>query len=259
MQRSSLIKLLIAREIRSRYKGSFLGIIWSLLTPLVMLALYTFVFAVIFKAKWSGLERETTTTEFAMILFAGITIHQIIAEVLSRAPTLIQSNKNYLTKVVFPLEILVPVSVGSSIFNGLISFLAMLVLIPFIAGGFYWTIIFLPLVILPLCILTLGLGWFLAALGVYIRDIGQILPPIITAMLFLAPIFFPMSILPIWLQPWVKFNPITVPVEQAHNVIFYGHLPNFYEIGIYTVIAVSIALLGYLFFQKTRKGFADVI
>lgn len=257
----NLLKALVQREVVGRYRGSAFGLLWSLLTPLFMLTIYTFVFGVVMKAKWSipGAEaREHSTAEFAVILFSGLLVFQFFAEVVGAAPGRILSNANYVKKVVFPIEILPVVSVGVALFHAGVSLLVLLLFSAFIFG-LPATLPLVLVVFVPLVLLTLGLGWFLAAIGVYLRDIGQIIGPIMTALMFLSPIFFPRTALPDWLQPWMFLNPLTVPVEAFRDVVIFGRAPDWIALGIYTVVAAMIAVLGYLFFQKTRRGFADVL
>lgn len=256
---SLLISSLIRREVASRYRGSVLGILWSLLTPLLMLAVYTFVFGAVLRVRWAGMKDDAPIAEFAIILFCGLIIFQFFSEVITRAPTLILSNVNYIKKVIFPLEILAPVALGSSLFHLFVSFVVLFVFMLVVHGGVPLTAILLPMVLIPLCLLTLGLSWFLASLGTYVRDVNQILGTIVTAMLFLSPIFFSLEALPEWIRPIVRLNPIAVPVEQAREVVIFGRLPDWSMLAVYTVTATAIAWLGYLWFQKTRKGFADVL
>ncbi len=261
-----LTALLIRREIAGRYRGSVLGILWSMLTPLFLLAVYTFVFGVVFRTRWvaEGTHDlngagETSTAAFAVILFAGLIVYQLFAEVTNRAPTLILSNANYVKKVVFPLEILPVVALGSALFHTGVSLVVLLVFRLAIFGGVPATALLLPLVLAPFCLMILGLSWFIAALGVYYRDINQFLGTLVTALLFLSPIFFPLSALPEWLRPWVALNPITFPVEATRAVLIFGALPDLAGLAAYSIVALVIASLGYAWFQKTRKGFADVL
>ncbi len=258
-QARRLLFALVRREVESRYRGSVLGIGWSMITPLLMLGVYTFVFGVVFRSRWVGADEAASPAEFAVILFLGLILYQILAETLARAPNVVLSNVSYVKKVVFPLQILVPVALGSALIHACIS---LVVLIPFlfqIFGGIPWTVVFLPLIVLPLCLMTLGLGWFLASVGTYARDVGQIVGPLITALLFLAPIFFPTSALPAWLQPWIALNPISLPVEEARKAMIFGIMPDFGALWVYACWSLVISAAGYLWFQKTRKGFADVV
>lgn len=257
-QHRQLIKQMAWRDVIGRYKGSIMGILWSFIYPVLMLIVYTFVFSVVFKAKWGGGEEESKTA-FALILFVGLIMHGLLAEVLNRAPGLILSNVNYVKKVVFPLEVLPVISLVSALFHSLISLGVLLLAFVAINGYLPWTIIFFPIVLLPLITLILGLAWILAALGVFIRDIGQSIGIITMMMLFMAPVFFPLSALPVKYHPYILANPLTLIIEQAREVLIFGHLPNWSGLAIFMTIATTTAWLGYSLFQKTRKGFADVL
>jgi len=257
-QHRQLIKQMAWREVVGRYKGSFIGLFWSFINPVLMLAVYTFVFSVVFKARW-GIDGGDSKTSFALILFVGLIVHGLLAEVLNRAPSLIVSNVNYVKKVIFPLEVLPAISLIAALFHSMVSILVLL--LASVAINFYlpWTVVLLPVVVFPLIILIVGLSWILASLGVFIRDIGQTIGIITTVMLFLAPVFYPLSAMPEKYQPYILANPLTFIIEQAREVLIYGHLPNWSGLGIYMLIGIGIAWAGYAWFQKTRKGFADVL
>ena len=258
LQHRELILQMTKREVVGRYKGSIMGLAWSFFNPILMLTVYSFVFSVVFKARW-GLGDEESKTYFAVVLFVGLIMHGLLAEVLNRAPGLILGNINYVKKVVFPLEILPVISMGAALFHSLASMLVLLVALIIIDGNLHWTAVFIPLVLLPLVILTLGLAWMLASLGVFIRDIGQTIGIITTAMLVMAPVFFPLSAMPEKYHPFIMANPLTFIIEQAREVLIFGHLPNWLGLGIYMFIATAVAWAGFAWFQKTKKGFADVI
>ena len=253
-----LIVQMTKREVVGRYKGSALGLVWSFLNPVFMLAVYTFVFSVVFKARW-GVGGEESKTQFAVVLFVGMIVHGLFAEVLNRAPGLILGNVNYVKKVVFPLEILPVISMGAALFHSLISLGVLLIAFALFNGYLHWTAVFTPLVVLPLVILTLGLAWMLASLGVFLRDVGQTIGIITMVMMFLAPVFYPITALPEEMRPWIMANPLTFIIEQAQEVLIWGRLPNWTGLGIYTLVATAVAWAGYAWFQKTRKGFADVL
>ena len=253
-----LIVQMTRREVVGRYKGSVMGMAWSFFNPVFMLAVYTFVFSVIFKSRW-GVEGEESKTGFAVVLFVGMIVHGLFAEVFNRAPGLILGNVNYVKKVVFPLEILPVVSMGTALFHSLASLGVLLAAFALFKGYLHWTVVFTPLVLLPLVILTLGLAWMFASLGVFLRDVGQTIGIITTVMLFLSPVFYPVTAVPEGLRPFIMANPLTFIIEQARNVLIWGHLPNWLGLGIYTLVATAIAWAGYAWFQKTRKGFADVL
>jgi len=253
-----LIKQMAWREVVGRYKGSVMGLLWSFINPVLMLAVYTFVFSVVFKAKW-GVDGDESKTSFALVLFVGLIMHGLLAEVLNRSPSLILSNVNYVKKVVFPLEILPMISIVAAIFHSVISLLVLLLVSVAINGYLPWTIILIPFVMLPLATLVIGLAWMLASIGVFIRDVGQTIGIITTVMLFMSPVFFPLSALPEKYHPFILANPLTFIIEQSRAVLIFGHLPNWSGLGIYMLIATVVAWLGYAWFQKTRKGFADVL
>jgi len=253
-----LIVQMVRREVVGRYKGSIMGLTWSFFNPVLMLTVYTFVFSVVFNARWGGGEEESKT-QFAVILFVGMIVHGLFAEVLNRAPGLILYNVNYVKKVVFPLEILPVISMGAALFHTLVSLGVLLIAFVLFNGYLHWTAVFTPLVLLPLIILTLGLAWMLTSLGVFLRDVGQTIGIITTVMMFLAPVFYPVAALPEEMRPWLMANPLTFIIEQARAVLIWGRLPDWTGLGIYTAITTVIAWAGYVWFQKTRKGFADVL
>lgn len=253
-----LIKEMVIREVVGRYRGSIFGLAWSFFNPLMMLAVYTFVFSVVFKARW-GIEKNDNTANFALILFVGLIIHSLFAEVLNRAPSIILSNANYVKKVIFPLEILSIVSLGASLFHALISVLVLLVALVLIDGIPSFTTVYAPITLFPLLPITLGISWIIAALGVYLRDIGQLIGIITTMLLFLAPVFYPITALPESYQLIMQLNPLTFPIEQTRAVIIFGKSPNWMGLAIYITISIVLCWLGFWCFQKTRKGFADVI
>ena len=254
-----LIVQMTKREVVGRYRGSAMGLAWSFFNPVFMLVVYTFVFSVIFKARWGGAGVDDSKTLFAVLLFVGMIVMGLFSDVLNRAPGLILGNTNYVKKVVFPLEILPVVAMGSALFHSLISFCVLLIAFALFNGYLHWTSIFAPLVLFPLVILTTGLGWMLASLGVFLRDVGQFVGILTTVLTFLAPVFYPISNVPERFRPYIMANPLTFIIEQAREVLIWGRLPDWLGLGIYTLVAIFIAWAGYAWFQKTRKGFADVL
>ena len=253
-----LIVQMTKREVVGRYKGSVMGLAWSFFNPVFMLVVYTFMFSVVFKARW-GVEGEDSKALFAVVLFVGMIVHGLFAEVLNRAPSLILSNVNYVKKVVFPIEILPVISMAAALFHSMISLCVLLIAFVIFSGYLHWTTVFIPLVLLPFVILTLGFAWLLASLGVFLRDVGQVIGIVIMVMMFLAPVFYPVTAVPEQFRPFIMANPLTFIIEQAREVLIWGHAPNWLGLGIYTVAATVVAWAGYALFQKTRKGFADVL
>ncbi|QIL79725.1 ABC transporter permease [Diaphorobacter sp. HDW4A] len=257
LENRSLIKGLIKREIVGRYRGSFMGLLWSFVNPLLMLAVYTFVFSVVFKARWTG--GEGSKTEFAMILFAGMIAFNLFSEGLLRGPSLILGNANYVKKVIFPLEILPIVVIGSAVFHFLISFSAWLIFYFLLIGVPPISIFELPLVLLPLGLMSLGLAWLLASLGVFLRDIGQIIGVLTMVLMYMTPIFYPVAALPEDYQHLLGLNPLTASIEQVRNAMMFGGPLDWAVWLRQMLIGLVAAWLGFAWFQKTRKGFADVV
>lgn len=253
-----LVLQLAKREVVGRYKGSFLGMTWSFFNPVLMLAVYTFVFSVAFKARW-GVGTEEGKAQFAIVLFVGLMVHGLLSEVLNRAPTLVLASVNLVKKVVFPLEILPLVSVLAALFHCLVSLGVLLIAMLVFTGSLHWSVILIPLVFLPLVVLAMGLAWVLSSLGVYLRDVSQTVGIITSAMMFLAPVFYPVTALPENMQAWLFLNPLTFIIEQARNVLIWGKAPDWLGLGSYLLVAIVVAWAGYAWFQKTRKGFADVL
>jgi len=254
----SLIWQLLKRDVQARYRGSVLGLLWSLVTPIVMLSIYTFVFQTVFKSRWSDSNGETTLS-FAIILFLGLSIHGILAEILTKSPSLIVSNQNFVKKIVFPLDILSWVTLLSGLFTFLISFGLLLALILIELKSMPSTVLLVPVILLPYCILLLGVSWILAALGVYLRDIQQITGTLATLLLFLSPVFYSINVLPQKFQFFIWLNPLSYIVESCRAVLIYGKLPDFVGLAIYSIVSLLVAYLGFYFFSKVKPGFADVI
>lgn len=246
------------REVVGRYRGSIMGLAWSFFNPILMLVVYTFVFSVVFKARW-GTGVEESQTGFAIVLFVGMIVYGLFAEMVNRAPMLILSNVNYVKKVLFPLEILPVVSMSAALFHALISSCVLLAAILLINGCIAWTALLFPLVILPLLIATLGIAWFLASAGVFVRDVGQTIGIFTTVLMFVSPVFYPISALPEKFQIWLMLNPLTFVIEQSRAVMIFGKMPDWAGLGIYTAASLLMAWSGFWWFQKTRKGFADVL
>jgi lipopolysaccharide transport system permease protein len=253
-----LIWQMTRREIAARYRGSIIGLAWSFINPLLMLAVYTFVFSVVFKARW-GIDGHESRADFAIILFVGLIVFGLFAETVNRAPGQIVSNANYVKKVVFPLEILSIVSLGSVLFHSMVSLIVLLLAQLIINRAIPWTVVLFPLVLLPLIFTSLGVAWFLAALGVYIRDIGQITTVFTTVLMFLSAIFYPISALPEEYRPWLRLNPLVLIISESRKVLVFGSLPDWSWLGISLLMGLAIAFAGFWWFQKTRKGFADVL
>ncbi|MBK3468919.1 ABC transporter permease [Pseudomonas sp. MF6776] len=253
----NLIFNLIKREVMGRYRGSAMGLLWSFFNPVFMLTIYTFVFSVVFKARWVG--GSDSKVEFALVLFTGLLVFNLFSEVINQAPSLILNNTNYVKKIIFPLEILPIVALGAAAFHMSVSLVVWLIFYFLFFSIPDWTALQLPLVLIPLMLMTLGLAWLLASLGVYLRDVGQIIGVVTMTLMFLSPIFYSVDSLPLEYQGIMHLNPLTYIVEETRNVMIWHKSVNWPLWVFWTVLSTLIAWLGFAWFQKTRKGFADVI
>ena len=249
---------MLKREIEQRYRGSQLGFVWAFIYPILMLLVYTFVFGMVMKVKWGVAGQDNI--DFGLILFAGLLCHGLLAEVLVGAVNLINGNQQFVKKVVFPLEILSLVSIANAVFHLILGLFILLVIFVISGGQLHWTIVLAPVVLLPFILFALGASWFISVLGVYVRDLSQFMGVLMTVLLFLGPIVYPFTSVPEVMQPYVLWlNPLTIIVEQLRAVLLFGQLPDWQLLGMYSIFAVLMLILGAWFFNKTRDGFADVI
>lgn len=245
------------REVIGRYRGSVLGLLWSFLNPLLMLALYTFFFRYIFNAKWP--EVGDTTADYAVMLFAGLIVHGMAAEIMTRSTGLIVGNANLVKKLLFPVEVLPWVTLLSALFHTAISFLVLLCFLIFSGGQLHWTLLLLPIVLIPMALLFLGLAWFLSALGAYLRDVEQIIGSVVTLLLFTSTVFFSIEHAPKEVRPILSLNPITEIINNVRKVVVYGVQPDWYNLAVYALVAAVFMQCGYYFFKKTSDGFGDIL
>ena len=257
LRHRSLILQMTQRDILGRYRGASFGLLWSLISPFFMLLIYTVAFGYLLKSRWPG--TSGNIADFAMLLSVGLIVHGFFAECLTRAPQLVVSNSNLVKRIVFPLEVLPWTMVLSALFHAFANFLVYVVLNLALRGEMVPTLPLLPLVVLPLAIAALGVGWLLSSLSVYLRDIGQVTGLLSTAMLFLSSAIVPVETLPEHYQWVFRLNPLTFIIDQAREVAFWGRMPDWSGLGLYTIGAIMFACLGYAVFQKMRRGFADVL
>jgi lipopolysaccharide transport system permease protein len=249
---------LTQREVAGRYRGSVLGWGWSLLNPLLMLGVYTFVFSTVFKARWPDLE-QAGSLGFAINLFSGLIVFNLFAECVSKAPTLILNQPSYVTKVIFPLEVLSAVAVGAAGFHASTSLVVLAGFELIATGTIPATALWLPVVWLPLGLGCLGLCWLLSALGVFLRDLPQLVSVGLSVLMFLSAVFYPISALPARWQPLLMANPLVLVIEQTRRVLVQGEGPQ----AAYLLLGIPAGLLAceisFRLFQRARRGFADVI
>jgi lipopolysaccharide transport system permease protein len=257
MRHRSLTVELTKRDILGRYRGANFGLLWSLISPFMMLAIYTLAFGYVMKARWPG--TTGNTTDFAMLLFLGLLTHGFFAECLTRSPTLISGNSNLVKKIVFPLDVLPWTVVLSALFHTITNAVVYVLLNLLLRGEFHVTVVLLPLVLAPLALAALGMVWLVSSLSVFLRDIAQVTGVLATALLFLSSAIVPVQTLPAHYQRVFELNPLTFIIDQAREVAYWGRLPDWQGLLIYAAGALLFAYAGFAVFQKTRRGFADVL
>lgn len=255
----SLVFQLARREVLGRYRGSFGGMAWSFITPLLLLTVYTFVFGTVLPSRWPHTDSHASPFQFALVLFAGLIPFNLFSEVANRAPSLVLSNPNYVTKVVFPLEVLPLTALLAAFYHALLSLVVLIVFEIILLDAIPGTFILLPLVWFPFLMLLAGIAWWLSALGVYLRDIGQLIGMVVTVLMFLSPVFYPIAALPKWVANSMWLNPLAFTLEATRDVMLWGRVPDIMIWIGQSVISLLMALSGFAWFMKTRKGFADVM
>jgi lipopolysaccharide transport system permease protein len=248
----------LQRDISIRYRGTFLGLFWSFLSPLIMLAVYVFVFGFVFKASF-GHSANESTFEFGLALFCGLNLFNLFAEVVLRSPTLILQYPNFVKKVVFPLEILPMVAMGTGLFHCLIAFLPLTIGLAIAHHEIPFTVLYLFLFLLPLTLLTCGVSWILAALGVFFRDVQPVLTAAITVLTFMSAVFFPLNAVPQNWRPIVSLNPMVHLIESGRAAIMWGVVPDWRTYFVLVAGALTTAVAGYYVFNRSKSAFADVI
>lgn len=257
-QRRDLIFQLTRREIKNRYKGTYLGLCWPMIVPLFMLTVYSFVFGVILKSSWPY-SRTGGMVEFGLTLLSGIVMFNVFSDTLGASATLIVTNPNYVKKIVFPLEILPVVVLNTAIFHGALS-LAILFLgtLVFVGAPGWWVLSF-PFILVSLCAFTLGLGWIIAALGVFIRDMSHSLNLLLQVGFLCTPIFYDPSRIPERFRWLVAFNPLAAFVMSGRDVLLWRRSPNWIWLGVMMFSSLIVMQAGYIIFVKSKKAFSDVL
>jgi lipopolysaccharide transport system permease protein len=257
-KRQYLIRQYLNRQINQRYKGRALGAFWSLISPLLILLVYTFVFGIVLKSRF-GVSKSETTLDYGLALFCGLNLFNFCADVISQSPNLILSQPNLVKKVVFPLEILPLVNVLDALFHCLLAFVPLFLALVVVHGSVPWSFCFLPLFLLPTMLIALGFGLFLSAIGVFVRDIQNFVAPTITVLMFCSAIFYPFAFVPDWFRPWLGLNPLAILIENARKTLVWGFSPDVGPLLLITALGFAFSVLGFLFFEKSRPAFADVM
>ena len=256
-EHGSLLWQFARREISGRYRGSLIGFGWAVVNPLLLLAIYTFVFSVVFRMRWDG--PVSNRAGFALAIYTGMIVHGFFAECMTRAPSLIVENRNLVKKVVFPLHLLPWSVLLVASFHFLVGILLVAAAVLVTTGALPPTLLALPLIVVPLSLLALGVAYAFSALGVYLRDLGQVVGFFAMMLLFLSPVFYPVSAVP---EDWrwvIALNPITTFIELARGALLFGSWPGPATLAVAWCIGLATAWAGFFWFQRTRKGFADVL
>lgn len=253
-----LVRQFAWRDVVARYKGSYLGILWSFVVPLIMLAVYGFVFSVVFQAKW-GVGGDESKVDFALTLFCGLLAFNVFAEIVGRSPAMVVGNPTYVKKVVFPLEIFPLAALGTALVNVAIGLVILLPTWGVIHHTVSPTIWLLPLALLPLCCLSVGLAWFIASLGVFIRDIAHPVAILVQVLIFMSGVFFPITAVPEEFQTVLRLNPLVTIIENVRRTVLWGEYLEWVSWGIVTACSLVVLQLGFAWFMRTKKAFADVL
>jgi len=258
MKYRELVVLFVWREFEGRYKGTYLGPAWALLSPLLTLAVYFFVFNIVLGAKFESIE-GAGRADFALIMFSGIIVYNIFAVSASKAPLSIAERASFVKKVVFPLEILPVAALGASLLNAVLGLLmlipALLIFSPKVSSTMY----LFPLVLLPVCAFSLGVSWFLGALGVFVRDIGQAVSILLQLLFFASPVIYPLSAVPEFLQLPMRLNPLTTILEDTRRTLVLGLDIEWGWWALVSLASLLVMQFGYVWFMRTKRIFADAI
>ena len=259
LSNKGLLIQMVRRNVAARYKGSVLGLLWSFVQPLMMLAVYTFVFGIVFKARW-GIEGVSENgVSFSIIMFCGMAVFNIFSESVNTSAGVVTGNPSYVKKVIFPLEILPLSTVLSTLIFGLAWFALLLAGMFAFTHQIYWTTLLLPVTLIPLLLFTSGIAFFVASLGVYLRDVQQIIGVVTQILFFMTPIFYPISVVPQRLRWILEYNPLSPVVEETRKMILFGRLPDWKVCALCFIVSFIVFQLGLAWFAKTKKGFADVL
>lgn len=254
-----LINNLLWREIHEQYRGTIFGFFWAIIAPFLDLVVYSFVFVVLFHAPAPTPPGVDLSLPYSLVLLAGLFPYNVLAQVVGMAPGEVLRHPNFVKKVRFPLEVLPVVRLGVALFHGGVALAVLLLGVFWYTRRLPWTVVLLPIALLPLMALSVGLGWFLASLGVYFRDLQSVVAVLLRVWFFATPIVYPMKRLPAWALPFVKWNPLTFVVESVRNVLLWGIGFSWPAWLLWMSVTAGVAFWGYKWFTHTKQGFADVL
>lgn len=254
LQQKGLLLQLVRRDVLTRYRGALLGLLWMLLSPLIMLAIFAFVFGQIFQSRWP---QQTAELPFWLMLYAGLIVFNTFAESVSRAPGAVRNYPNYVKKIIFPVTILPLVPVGAGIVHAVFNIFILTVALA-VLGKLSFSLIWFPVLMIPVLLLATGMCWFFAAWGVFIRDMTQVVPLFVQMLLFLSPVFYPVSVVPEFLRPFYGLNPLGAVIESVRAAMLGNPIPWPAWFGA-LALGLLIGFGGYWFFERNRYEFADVL
>lgn len=254
-----LVWQLARRDVAMRYRATHLGLLWSVLTPLIQLAVYTFLFAIVFKIRW-GSDTGESRGIYALAMFSGMLVYNVFSEVMTRAPGLVVGNPNYVKKLVFPLEVFVPSALIGALINMVISLAVWLAGWVLITRTWpHLTMVWLPIAVIPVLFTTVGLSWGIASLGVFVRDLSHAVQLFVWILFFMTPIFYRVDSVPYPYRAILEVNPLSHAIEDVRNALMHGMHPDWPWLGAATLGSLLLAQLGYAFFMKSKRAFADVL
>ncbi len=257
-KRQYLIRQYLARQIGQRYKGTALGVLWSLASPIFMLLVYTFVFATVMHAHF-GISKSETTLDYGLALFCGLNLFNFCGDVIMRSPSLILSQPNLVKKVVFPLEILPLISTLDALVHCVIAFIPLFLALAILHGTVPWSFVFLAAFLIPAALIALGLSLLLSAIGVFIRDVQNMMTPAVTVLMFGSAVFYPLATVPDWIRPWFQLNPLALIIENSRRTLIWGLPLGIPQLAFASLLGLVLVIVGFLFFEKSKPAFADVM
>lgn len=252
-----LLAMMVKRAVTSRYKNSLFGVAWIVINPLIKLSIYTLVFHQILNVKWGT--QEQTGPQFALYIYIGMIAFSVFSESMLAAPHVIISHRNMIKKIDFPIEILPWVHFFTAVCDALIGFTIWILAYFIINGVPPVTVLLLPIVFLPFLLITMGLNWIVTASCVFVKDLTQIVQFGITALLFISPIFYPLSAVPGFLRSLMLLNPLSFEIEMLRGILIDGVIPPLSYYAMYLAIGIALYYLGYRYYKSVQDEFADVL
>ena len=261
---AGLMRQFTVRTVEMRHKGSYLGVVWMVLLPVLMMGLYTFVFGVIFDGRYKVAGADGKITEYAgasyaLGVFLSLTIFNLFSECLAVAPSVIVGNANYVKKVVFPLEVLPLANVGSAVWHFCVTMVLVVIAMVVLRVTPTAEALWFPAIIFPLFLFSIGVSWFFAALGVFLRDVAHVMGFVSLALMYASAVFYSASMIPPTYMKFLRWNPLLHILENSRRALIWHlppDLPSMFWVGI---ASVAVFLFGFAFFKKMEPAFADVI